>query len=146
MQKCGDMHMLAPVNRSEVLMRHDKSRPARASTFLGLLFIALCGFANPAFAASPFDGAWNLLFVTQYGACDPSYNFNVQIRNGIVFHPNLPRLRGRVAPSGAVSASVAVEQRYAVGSGRLSSATGRGTWKGRSGGSACGGYWTAQRG
>src|SRR5437763_16845776 len=105
----------------------------QAKTFW-LLLLALCAPANLAFAASPFDGSWNLLFVTQYGPCDPTYNFTVGITNGILHHPNLRRLTGRVAPSGAVHASVAVEQKYAVGSGRLSYATGRGTWKGRSGG------------
>jgi hypothetical protein len=121
-------------------------RSALQTKSFWLLLFALCASANPVFAASPFDGAWNLLFVTQYGACDPTYNFSVQIRNGILFHPNLRRLTGRVAPSGAVHASVAVEQKYAVGSGRLSTTTGRGSWKGRSGAATCGGYWTAQRG
>ena len=127
-------------------MRYLRSRSASRRKYIWLLLLVLCAPANLAFAASPFDGSWNLLFVTQYGACDPTYNFSVQIANGIVFHPNLPRLRGRVSPSGAVHASVAVEQRYAVGSGRLSAMSGRGTWKGRSGSAACGGYWTAQRG
>jgi hypothetical protein len=127
-------------------MKELRSRAALRTKTFWLLLFALCAPANLAFAASPFDGAWNLLFVTQYGACDPTYNFSVQIRNGILFHPNLRRLTGRVAPSGAVHASVAVEQKYAVGSGRLSSATGRGSWKGRSGATTCGGYWTAQRG
>jgi hypothetical protein len=127
-------------------MKERKSRVGLRTKSFWLFVFALCAPANLAFAASPFDGAWNLLFVTQYGACDPTYNFSVQISNGIVFHPNLPRLRGRVAPSGLVQASVAVEQRYAVGSGRLSYATGRGTWRGRSGAATCGGYWTAQRG
>jgi hypothetical protein len=127
-------------------MKQRRPRAALQTKAFWLLLFALCAPANLAFAASQFDGAWNLLFVTQYGACDPTYNFTVEIRNGILFHPNLRRLTGRVAPSGAVSASVAVEQRYAVGSGRLSSATGRGSWKGRSGSATCGGYWTAQRG
>ena len=117
----------------------------QAKTFW-LLLLTLCPPANLAFAASQFDGSWNLLFVTQYGPCDPTYNFSVQISNGMIFHPNLRRLHGRVAPSGAVNASVAVEQRYAVGSGRLSYTSGRGTWSGRSGSATCGGYWTAQRG
>jgi hypothetical protein len=117
----------------------------QAKTFW-LLLLVLCAPANLAFAASQFDGSWNLLFVTQYGPCDPTYNFSVQISNGILFHPNLRRLTGRVAPSGAVHASVAVEQKYAVGSGRLSGATGSGSWKGRSGAATCGGYWSAQRG
>ena len=127
-------------------MRNLRLRAASSRKYIWLIALAFGAAANPVFAASPFDGAWNLLFVTQYGACDPSYNFSVQISNGIVWHPNLRRLHGRVSPSGAVSASVAVEQRYAVGSGRLSYATGRGTWRGRSGSAACGGYWTAQRG
>ena len=122
------------------------SKSAWRSKYVWLVLLAFCASANPVLAASQFDGAWNLLFVTQYGACDPSYNFSVQIRNGIVSHPNLPRFRGSVAPSGAVHASVTVEQRHAVGSGRLSASSGRGTWKGRSGSAACGGYWTAQRG
>src|SRR3954452_16298487 len=126
-------------------MRHLHSRAALGRTYIWLLVLAFCAPANPVFAASPFDGAWNLLFVTQYGACDPTYNFTVQISNGILFHPNLRRLHGRVAPSGAVHASVAVEQRYAVGSGRLSYASGRGTWKGRAGSAPCGCYWTARR-
>jgi len=127
-------------------MKELKSRAAlRRKTFWLVLF-ALCAPANLALATSPFDGAWNLLFVTQYGGCDPTYKFTVEIRNGIIFHPNLRRLRGRVAPSGAISASVAVEQKYATGSGRLSHSTGRGTWRGSSGSATCGGYWTAQRG
>src|ERR1700744_495685 len=127
-------------------MRNLRLRAASSRKYIWLMVFCFGAAANPVFAASPFDGAWNLLFVTQYGACDPSYNFSVQISNGIVWHPNLRRLHGRVSPSGAVTASVAVEQRYAVGSGRLSYATGRGTWRGRSGSAACGGYWTAQRG
>jgi len=78
-------------------MKETKSRAARQTTALGMAVLALCASANIAFAASQFDGGWNLLFVTQYGACDPTYNFSVQIGNGIVFHSNLPRLRGRVA-------------------------------------------------
>ena len=130
----------------EDAMQELKSRAALQTKICLLLLFALCAPANPAFAASPFDGAWNLSFVTQYGPCDPSYNFTVEIRNGILSHPNLRRLHGRVAPSGAVSASVAVEQKTAVGSGRLSATSGRGTWRGRSGSAKCGGYWTAQRG
>lgn len=127
-------------------MKQSQPRAALHKKMLGLVLLALCACATPAFAMSRFDGAWNIVFVTQRGACDPSYNFQVQITNGVLWHPNLRRLRGHVAPSGAVSASVAVEQRYAVGSGRLSYATGRGTWRGWSGSTACSGYWIAQRG
>jgi hypothetical protein len=96
-------------------MKECKSRGLFQTKNFWLLLFALCAPASPALAASPFDGSWNLLFVTQYGACDPTYNFSVQITNGTVWHPNLRRLHGRVSPSGVVSASVAVEQRSAVG-------------------------------
>jgi hypothetical protein len=83
--------------------------------------------------------------VTQRGACDPTYNFTVNISNGIVSRPNLVRFRGYVQRSGVVRASVTVQDKYASGRGRLSSTTGRGIWSGRSGQARCAGYWTAQR-
>ena len=62
----------------------------------------LVAVASPAQARSPFDGSWDLVFVTQRGTCDPTYNFTVNINDGIVTHPNLVRFRGVVARSGAV--------------------------------------------
>ena len=115
-----------------------------------LLTFAICAscliaFVSVAQAGSAYDGSWDLLFVTQRGACDPTYDFSVNITEGIVSHPNLVRFRGRVARSGAVRASVTVPGKYASGSGRLSSSSGRGTWSGYSGGARCSGYWTAKR-
>jgi hypothetical protein len=106
------------------------------------LFVAL---ANTAHARSPYDGSWDLTFVTQRGACDPAYNFTVNVSNGVVTHPNLVRFRGHVARSGAVRASVTVQDKYASGSGRLSGTSGRGTWSGYAGSARCSGYWNAQR-
>jgi hypothetical protein len=96
-------------------------------------------------AHSTYDGSWDLIFVTRSGACDPTYDFSVNITNGIVTHPNLVKFRGYVARSGAVRASVTVQDKYASGSGRLSGLSGRGTWSGYSGGARCSGDWTAQR-
>src|SRR6201981_948047 len=115
-----------------------------------LLFCAiaagcLVALASAAQARSAYDGSWDLIFVTQRGACDATYNFSVNITNGIVTHPNLVRFRGTVARSGAVRASVTVQDKFASGSGRLSSNSGRGTWSGYSGSARCSGYWTAQR-
>ena len=128
-------------------MTHSES--ALITSVLRTLFaaIAICSFmwTTSAMAASSFDGSWDLVFVTQAGACDPTYNFTVNIAKGIVTHPNLVRFRGRVTPSGSVRASVAVQDKYASGSGRLSSMSGRGMWSGRSGNSRCTGYWTARR-
>ena len=109
-------------------------------------FIAL---TSTAATRTAYDGSWNgswdLLFVTQRGACDSSYSFTVNVANGIVTHPNLVKFRGYVARSGAVRASVTVHDKYASGAGRLSGASGRGTWSGYSGSARCSGYWTAQR-
>lgn len=112
-----------------------------------LMFATACfiALASAASARTTYDGSWDLLFVTQRGACDPSYSFTVNVANGIVTHPNLVKFRGYVAPSGAVRASVMVHDKYASGAGRLSGASGRGTWKGHSGDGRCSGYWTAQR-
>jgi len=114
---------------------------------LGLCVAVLAVLASStgANAAARFDGAWDLLFVTQRGVCDPTYNFTVNVSNGILTHPNLVRFHGIVARSGAVRASVTVEDKYASGSGRLWGATGRGVWTGYSGQARCEGYWTAQK-
>ena len=93
------------------------------------VFVAL---TSSAYARSAYDGSWNLAFVTQRGACDAVYNFTVNVFNGVVTHPNLVKFRGYVRKSGAVRASVTVHDKYAAGSGRLSSASGRGTWSGYS--------------
>jgi hypothetical protein len=81
-----------------------------------ICFVAQAHTAN---ARSAYDGSWDLVFVTQRGACDPAYNFTVNISNGVVTHPNLVKFRGYVAKSGAVRASVTVQDKYASGSGRL---------------------------
>ncbi|MGB8608114.1 hypothetical protein [Bradyrhizobium sp.] len=115
--------------------------------------LLLCATATSCFvvltctahARSAYDGSWNLAFVTQRGACDPAYNFTVNVSNGVVTHPNLLKFKGYVTKSGAVRASVTVHDKYASGLGRLSSASGRGTWSGYAGNARCSGYWTAQR-
>ncbi len=120
-------------------------RMARTLAVYLVLGGSCLGLQNQAFAGSRFDGTWNLVFVTQRGACDPTYNFTVNVVNGNVSHPNILTFRGRVAPSGVVRASVRVGQKYASGSGKLSGASGRGVWSGRAGGSRCAGTWIAQR-
>jgi hypothetical protein len=105
-------------------------------------FMALASVAH---ARSAYDGSWDLVFVTQRGACDPSYNFTVNVSDGIVSHPNLLKFRGYVTRSGAVHASVTVHDKYASGSGKFAGTTGYGRWSGSAGSSLCSGYWTAQR-
>jgi hypothetical protein len=101
--------------------------------------------ATAAEARTSYDGPWNLVFVTKRGSCDPTYNFSVNIHDGVVTHPNLVKFTGRVGRSGTVHASVTVHDKYASGSGRLTRDSGGGIWNGRAGGGRCSGYWTAQR-
>jgi hypothetical protein len=93
-------------------------------------FIAPASVAN---ARSAYDGSWDLVFVTQKGTCDPSYNFTVNVYDGVVTHPNLVKFKGYVAKSGSVHASVTVHDKFASGTGRLFETSGRGSWTGRAG-------------
>jgi hypothetical protein len=112
----------------------------------GILAFAMTAFATEMAAArTVYDGWWNLTFLTQRGACDSSYNFTVQVKNGMVSHPNLVKFRGRVARGGAVRASVTVHDKHASGTGRMSRNAGQGRWSGYSGKARCSGNWTAQR-
>jgi hypothetical protein len=112
----------------------------------GMLAVVIAApAAGPANSATVYDGAWSLSIVTERGACDRTYYFQVQIANGIVSHPNLVKFRGRVSSGGGVRVSVSVMDKHAVGSGKLSRTAGRGRWAGRSGSDRCSGYWTAQR-
>ncbi len=36
---------------------------------------------------------WELVFVTTKGACDPTYDFSVNITDGVITHPNLVKFR-----------------------------------------------------
>jgi hypothetical protein len=111
------------------------------STVISCATLLLATTAN---ANSSYDGSWSLVFVTQRGVCDSTYNFSVNINDGVLTHPNLVKFRGYVGTSGAVRASVTVQDKYASGSGKLTAASGRGLWSGRAGGERCSGYWTAQ--
>lgn len=96
-------------------------------------------------ARSPFDGQWNITFATQTGDCNPIYNFSVNIENGVITSPSAETFRGNVTSSGAVRASVAMQEKRASGSGKLKGVLGRGTWAGWSGEQRCTGSWSAQR-
>ena len=137
-------------SQQEALVEHRAERkPFGEATMKLLFYVAVVGcliaLASAAQARTAYDGSWDLVFVTKRGGCDPTYNFSVNISNGFVTHPNLVKFRGHVANSGAVRASVAVHDKYAAGSGRLSSNSGHGTWSGYSGSARCSGYWSAQR-
>jgi hypothetical protein len=107
--------------------------------------VCLLAVTSAAHARSAYDGSWDLVFMTQRGACDASYNFTVNVSDGIVTHPNLVKFKGHVAKSGLVHASVTVQDKFASGTGVFLTTSGHGKWSGRAGAARCSGYWTAQR-
>ena len=107
-------------------MKIYRRRPSMKKVALCAIASSFLVLATAANARSAYDGSWNLVFVTRSGACDATYNFTVDISNGIVTEPNLVKFRGYVARSGAVRASVTVQDKYASGAGRLSGTTGHG--------------------
>jgi hypothetical protein len=100
---------------------------------------------GPAAARTLYDGRWSLTIMTERGPCDPTYNFPVEVNNGIVTFPGLVRAGGRVSSKGRVRVSVAVGDRYASGAGRVNRTAGGGRWFGRSGDDRCSGSWRAYR-
>jgi hypothetical protein len=120
----------------------DEMKKYLLSTAITCATLLLATTAN---AHSSYDGSWSLVFVTQRGACDSTYNFSVNINDGVLTHPNLVKFSGRVAKSDVMRASVTVQDKYASGSGTLTGGSGRGMWSGRAGSERCSGYWTAQR-
>ena len=64
-----------------------------------IVAIGLIAFVSAAQARSAYDGSWGLVFVTPRGACDPSYNFSVDIADGVVTHPNLVKFTGQENPT-----------------------------------------------
>jgi hypothetical protein len=113
--------------------------------FLATLTACACLLASPAGARSPYDGQWDITFVTQSGDCNPVYTYSILIENGVISSPAVQSFSGNVTNAGIVHAAVAVQEKRASGSGKLTSVVGRGTWKGYSGDQRCAGAWTAQR-
>jgi hypothetical protein len=110
-----------------------------------IVAIAAALDAGAAAARGPYDGSWSLTIMTERGPCDPTYNFPVQVTDGIVTFPGLVRAGGRVSSKGVVRVSVAVGHRSAAGSGRVNRTAGGGRWSGRSGNDRCSGSWRAHR-
>jgi len=97
-------------------------------------------------AATPFDGRWSVVIVTDRGTCDRAYRYGIEIQNGRVSYAgeNSFDIRGQVAHNGYVHVRVSRGSSYADGHGRLSREDGSGTWRGV-GSSVCSGTWTAER-
>jgi hypothetical protein len=73
---------ISKANQTAVcLLRRNNMKKLSLCVTAACFFVAL---ASTAHARSAYDGSWDLAFVTQRGACDPTYNFTVNISNGVV--------------------------------------------------------------
>jgi hypothetical protein len=113
----------------------------------GAALLACASFAaSDAIAATPYDGYWSVVIMTQRGACEPAYRSAVSISNGVVSGGDgMASLYGRVGQNGAVSVVVTSGVQNARGSGRLGRSSGSGSWAGRGSAGVCSGRWTAYR-
>ena len=112
------------------------------STFTtGILLLMGLIAATPA-AAATFDGDWNVQITSKSAACSSSASVSLGISNGqIASNSATVAAAGRVAEAGTISVTLTSGMKRAVGFGRLSGATGSGTWRA----ALCSGTWTAQR-
>ena len=95
------------------------------------------------FAVPAYDGLWSVSIVTEKGDCDRGYRYPIRISNGVVLNGGETafNISGKVAPTGAVTVTVAHGSASATGFGRLAGTIGEGSWTG----GECSGTWTAER-
>jgi len=111
-----------------------------------LASICVASLAGTAVAGAAFDGSWSVVIQTRSGACDAAFRSGVQIRNGIIFsEAGGFNMNGQVSPKGMVRVSVSAAGQSASGSGRLSSNSGGGVWRGQGNRGTCSGKWAAER-
>lgn len=110
----------------------------------GVLALGGIAIADPASAATSFDGDWSVVFITRRGDCDPSVRYGVQITDGILGAASVT-VAGRVSAGGAVRATVRSGSQWASGSGHLGRNRGSGVWRGNGSRGLCSGVWTAER-
>lgn len=99
--------------------------------------------ASATAGAHRYDGLWSVSIVTEKGDCDRGYRYPIRIANGVLVNGgNDPfTISGKVVPSGGITVTVSSGSKSAIGSGRLTSNSGEGLWRGGS----CSGTWTAER-
>ena len=107
--------------------------------------LAAPGAANAAPRMGAYDGSWNVLIITQTGACDQTYSFPVQIVGGRVSSGGFADVNGSVGRGGGVVVRVSAGGSYANGSGRLGVGSGMGRWSGKGSAGVCSGRWQATR-
>src|ERR1700677_2385526 len=101
-------------------------------TAIALITASAALAATPSFAAPGYDGVWSVSIITKKGDCIASYRYPMRIANGVLANGGdiAIDVRGKVAPSGAVTVVVSHGDTRAAGNGRLAGNIGGGSWSG----------------
>ena len=121
--------------------------PVTVMFFTALLAgLAAVGTPRAAFAAD-YEGDWTVLVMTERGACDPTYSYDVSVLRGAIVYTALTSvsLSGTVSPQGAVLVHITHFDEGARGTGHLKERTGAGSWRGAGKKGECSGRWEARR-
>lgn len=120
---------------------------AIVATVAGTILAAGVGLPQPAAAAAQHDGPWTVLVITEKGACDQAYRYNLKISGGRIAYDgdSAAKVDGTVAANGAVRVNISLGEKNANGTGRLTGNNGSGRWQGVGGNDSCGGRWEAER-
>ena len=99
------------------------------------LFASIVAIAVPltqaGAATSTFDGAWNVRISSSSETCGNGATVSIGISNGqIASSSAVVSASGRVADAGSINVTLSTGIKRAVGFGRLSGASGSGTWRG----------------
>ena len=96
---------------------------------LTMVVVAFAG-VSAAPCANSFDGSWNVVLITQSGGCERSGQVAGQIVNGaLVYSAGGVSVSGRVNSEGKLNGKATMGPYYLIGSGRLVSNSGSGTWQ-----------------
>jgi hypothetical protein len=119
-----------------------QNRKSRSALFAVIATVGSL-ISSTSFAGPSYDGVWSVLVHTEKGDCDPGYRYPIRIANGHLVNAgdSAFTISGAVAPTGAITVTVAAGGKSASGSGHLAGAEGGGSWSG----GACSGSWTAER-
>ena len=97
---------------------------------------------SPALASTGYDGHWNVQISSTRANCPSGQSFTIAIDKGQVASAGgVFNASGQVGDGGNISVTLSSGLKRATGLGRLSTASGSGTWHG----DLCSGTWTASR-
>ncbi|NNM71510.1 hypothetical protein [Enterovirga aerilata] len=105
---------------------------------------AISGAAQAQKGDNRFDGQWSVEVITRQGNCDRAYRYPIVVQNGAIRYGGTEAFSasGSVSQSGAVKGTISRGEQRAQVTGRVSGASGSGTWQTTTG---CSGVWNAEK-